>query len=199
LTGAADDAADATQEAFVAVLERLPKLESRELNFGAYLMTTARHSCYRLMERQGRAEPTDEIPEAAPLVGGGGGGGLGMPDPGDPGEDPERAALLKAQQEEVRAANARLPERQREVLALRELQEQRDSSNDQVNTQTGGGGSQGGALPGSGTIPPATGIPPATDSPPPPASTPPPSAPPPSTPPPPRTPPPGGGRAPGGP
>ena len=122
LTGSAEDAADAVQEAFVAVLERLPKLDPDELNFGAYLMTTARHGCYRSTERRGRAEPTDEIPEGAPMVAGGG-GGLGMPDPGDPADDPERAALLVAQQEEIRGANARLPERQREALALRELHE----------------------------------------------------------------------------
>ena len=51
-----------------------------------------------------------------------GGGGVGF-DPGDPEDDPERNVLLAAGQEEIRAANATLPERQREVLALRELEE----------------------------------------------------------------------------
>jgi len=50
LTGSADDAADATQEAFVSMLERLPGLTGRDLNFGAYLFTTARHSAYRELE-----------------------------------------------------------------------------------------------------------------------------------------------------
>ena len=45
------------------------------------------------------------------------------PDQGDPEEDPERKALVEGQQEQVRAAHARLPERQREVLVLRELEE----------------------------------------------------------------------------
>ena len=51
-----------------------------------------------------------------------GGGGFGF-DPGDPDDDPERGRLLDAQQEEIRAANDRLPERHREVLALYELEE----------------------------------------------------------------------------
>jgi RNA polymerase sigma-70 factor (ECF subfamily) len=121
LTGSADDAADATQEAFVSMLERLPNLTDRDLNFGAYLFTTARHSAYRVMEKRHKAEPTDVLPERGAS---GGGFGAGMdPDQGDPEEDPERKALVEGQQEQVRAAHARLPERQREVLVLRELEE----------------------------------------------------------------------------
>jgi RNA polymerase sigma-70 factor (ECF subfamily) len=78
LTGSADDAADATQDAFVSMLERLPSLEDRDLNFGAYLFTTARHSACRVMERRRRAEPVDELPER-----GASGGGFG------PGWDPD--------------------------------------------------------------------------------------------------------------
>src|ERR671915_242971 len=64
-----------------------------------------------------------EIPESATPMGGGvGGGGTGF-DPGDPEDDPERNVLLEARNEEIRAANLALPERQREVLALRELEE----------------------------------------------------------------------------
>jgi RNA polymerase sigma factor (sigma-70 family) len=121
LTGSADDAADATQEAFVSMLERLPGLTDRDLNFGAYLFTTARHSAYRVMEKRRKAEPTEVLPERGAS---GGGFGAGMdPDQGDPEEDPERKALVEGQQEQVRAAHARLPERQREVLVLRELEE----------------------------------------------------------------------------
>ncbi|HLM51952.1 MAG TPA: sigma-70 family RNA polymerase sigma factor, partial [Solirubrobacteraceae bacterium] len=69
ICGSADDAADATQEAFVAVLERLPRLERRDLNFGAYLFTTARHSAYRVVEKRNRAVPTDDVPER-PTAGG---------------------------------------------------------------------------------------------------------------------------------
>ncbi len=123
LVGSEADAADATQEAFVSVLRRLPKLEGRELAFGSYLFTSARHACYDLIERRRRAEPSDDIAEGAVTVGGGvGGGGIGF-DPGDPHDDPERNVLLAAGQDEIRDANAKLPERQREVLVLRELED----------------------------------------------------------------------------
>ncbi len=123
IVGSEDEAADATQEAFVSVLRRLPKLEGRDLAFGSYVFTSARHACYDLIERRKRAEPSDEIAEGAIPVGGGvGGGGMGF-DPGDPEDDPERNVLLDARQEEIREANLQLPERQREVLVLRELEQ----------------------------------------------------------------------------
>ena len=123
ILGSQDDAADAAQEAFVSVLRRLPKLEGRELAFGSYLFTSARNACYDLIARHKRTEPSDEIPEYATPVGGAvGGGGIGF-DPGDPEDDPERNVLLEARTEEIRMANLSLPERQREVLALKELED----------------------------------------------------------------------------
>jgi RNA polymerase sigma factor (sigma-70 family) len=112
LLGSRDDAADATQEAFLKVLQRLPKLAGRELNFSAYLFTAARNASYDVIGKRKRAEPTDEVPEPS-----------GARDPGDLYVDPERAAMLTSLQDDVREANGRLPERQREVLALRELEE----------------------------------------------------------------------------
>lgn len=122
LSGSDEDAADAVQEAFLNVMRRLGEMEGdRELAFGSYLFTATRNATYDLLRRQQRTGASDSIPESAvPL--GAGAGGLGL-DPGDPDEDPDRKVLLGAQQEEVRAANARLPERQREALALRELEE----------------------------------------------------------------------------
>jgi RNA polymerase sigma factor (sigma-70 family) len=123
ILGSRDDAADATQEAFVGVLRRLPQLADRDLAFGSYLLTSARNACYDLIERRRRTQPSDEIPDSATPMGGGvGGGGVGF-DPGDPEDDPERKMLLEARNEEIRVANLSLPERQREVLALRELEE----------------------------------------------------------------------------
>ena len=123
ILGSRDDAADATQEAFVGVLRRLPQLADRDLAFGSYVLTSARNACYDLIERRKRTQPSDEIPESATPMGGGvGGGGIGF-DPGDPEDDPERNVLLEARTEEIRVANLALPERQREVLALRELEE----------------------------------------------------------------------------
>jgi RNA polymerase sigma factor (sigma-70 family) len=121
LLGSSEDAADATQDAFLKVLQRLPKLEGRELNFSAYLFTAARNASYDMIGKRKRATPVDEIPEH--------GGGQGTRDPGDLDLDPERTAMLGTLQEEIREANGRLPERHREVLALRELE---DRSYDEI-------------------------------------------------------------------
>ena len=121
LLGSPDDAADATQDAFLKVLQRLPKLEGRELNFSAYLFTAARNASYDMIGKRKKATPVDEIPEH--------GGGEGAREPGDLDLDPERTSMLDSQQAEIRAANGRLPERQREVLALRELE---DKSYDEI-------------------------------------------------------------------
>jgi RNA polymerase sigma-70 factor (ECF subfamily) len=116
LVGNEADAADATQDAFLKVLQRLPKLADRELNFGAYLFTAARNASYDIIGRRKRAEPVEDVGEA-------GGRPVTGDERGDVFADPERAAMLGTLQEQVRAANERLPERQREVLALRELEE----------------------------------------------------------------------------
>jgi len=120
ITGSEEDAADAVQDAFLGVLRRLPAHGAGELAFGSYVFTATRNACYDLMQKRRRAEPSDSIPESATPVGGGA-GGLGL-DPGDPEDDPSRRQFLRAQRSEIREANSRLPERQREALALRELE-----------------------------------------------------------------------------
>ena len=114
ITGSREDAADATQEAFLKLLARLPGLADRELDFGAYLLTAVRHASYDVMARAKRADPTEELPESARPV-----GAAAAP---PPEEEPDRSVLLAASQEEIRAANATLAPRQREALALRELE-----------------------------------------------------------------------------
>jgi RNA polymerase sigma factor (sigma-70 family) len=122
IAGSEADAADAVQDAFLNTMRRLPKLADREqLAFGSYLFTATRNASYDLIQSRQRTQPSEQIPESATPLGSGA-GGLGL-DPGDPEEDPDRKVLLSAQQEEIRAANMRLPERQREALALRELEE----------------------------------------------------------------------------
>jgi RNA polymerase sigma factor (sigma-70 family) len=114
MLGSEDAAAEATQETFMRLLRRLPALQGRELNFVAYALAAARNACYDAIEARRRVEPVGEHLERL------------EPRDGEPGElalDPERAAMLDATRERVRAANDRLPERQREVLALRELEQ----------------------------------------------------------------------------
>jgi RNA polymerase sigma-70 factor (ECF subfamily) len=91
ITGSEPDAADATEEAFLATtMRRLPD-QDREPAFGSRLLTATRNACYDLMEKRQPAQPSEETPETRP--------------------------------KEVRDANTRLPARQREALALRELEE----------------------------------------------------------------------------
>jgi RNA polymerase sigma factor (sigma-70 family) len=111
LVGNREDAADATQEAFLSVLRRVQEDESPVLDFKAYLFTAARNESYRVSKRRARSTPTGEHVEPGDRTAG----------PGDIAADPERSLLLRDAREDVRAANARLPERFREVLALREL------------------------------------------------------------------------------
>jgi RNA polymerase sigma factor (sigma-70 family) len=108
LTGSPDDAADATQDAFVNVLGRLHKDDSPVLDFSSYLFAAARNESYALMRRRSRTQLSDEPPERAAFE-------------ADLETDPERAVLLRDSQESVRQANAQLAPRHREVLALREV------------------------------------------------------------------------------
>jgi RNA polymerase sigma factor (sigma-70 family) len=109
LTGSPDDAADATHEAFLNVLRRLQDDDRPVLEFAPYLFAAARNESYALMRRRSRVHPSETVPEQPDET------GVGL------GADPERVALLHDAQAEVRAANAQLAPRHREVLALREL------------------------------------------------------------------------------
>ena len=79
----------------MGALRRRQADDAPVLDFAAYLYTAARHESYAVMRRRDRSRPTDSVPE-------------------EPGRavavetDPERSALLRDAQEEVRAANARL-------------------------------------------------------------------------------------------
>ncbi|MBJ7457440.1 MAG: sigma-70 family RNA polymerase sigma factor, partial [Thermoleophilia bacterium] len=110
LTGSREDAADITQEAFLRVFSRLDDLAGREVNLAAYLHRTARNLVYDRSAHGARVVPTDEVERVA-----------GADDSAD--ADPELTALIADQGSDVRAANARLPERHRLALALRELED----------------------------------------------------------------------------
>ena len=113
LTGSPEDAADATQDAFVNVLRRLQDDDRPVLDFSSYLFAAARNESYALMRRRARTHPTDEPPELAAAT-------LAVTPP-DVETDPERAVLLQDTQEQIRQANGKLAPRHREVLALREV------------------------------------------------------------------------------
>jgi RNA polymerase sigma factor (sigma-70 family) len=99
ISGSEADAADAVQDAFLDVMRRLPRLADRKLPFGFQLFAATRNACHDPT----RTRPSETIPKlAAPL----GSGAAGL-----------------SQQEEIHDASMRLLERQREVLALRDLEE----------------------------------------------------------------------------
>ena len=108
LTGSSEDAADATQEAFVNVLRRLQEDDRPVLDFSSYLFAAARHESYGLMRQRARIRPSESLPEEPGRV-------------ADVDTDPERAAMLRDTQEAVQEANAKLAPRHREALALREV------------------------------------------------------------------------------
>jgi len=109
LAGNAHDADDLVQETFVRALPALDRLDPDRVDLTAYLFTTTKNLFLKQVERAKRAEPTADVPE---------------PDlPTAIEDDPERSALLRRQQHEVRVANARLDPRQRLVLALCELED----------------------------------------------------------------------------
>ena len=116
ICGSPDDASDAMQETFIKVFQRIPKLEDREHNLRAYLFAAARSASFDKLRDRSRSRPTDEIPEPTLAIGG---GTAVLP---AIEIDPERSALLKQSQIDVREAHSRLPDRYREVLALRELE-----------------------------------------------------------------------------
>jgi RNA polymerase sigma factor (sigma-70 family) len=108
LTESPEDAADATQEAFLNVLRRLQDDDRPVLDFSSYLFAAARNESYALMRRRSRVQVSDTPPEDRMRT-------------ADVATQPEPALLRRDEQEAVRAANGTLPPRYREVLALREL------------------------------------------------------------------------------
>ena len=110
LTGDREDAADITQEAFLRVFARLDDLAGREVNLAAYLHRTARNLVYDRSAQRARETPSDQMERAA-----------GADETLE--ADPQLSALVAGQGADVRAANARLPERHRLALALRELED----------------------------------------------------------------------------
>ncbi|HNI40569.1 MAG TPA: sigma-70 family RNA polymerase sigma factor, partial [Solirubrobacterales bacterium] len=113
LLGDRHEAEDATQDAFIRVMAKLPELDLDRFEFAPYLYTAARNAGYDVIAKRKKVDLSGAAPDeaSAPFRG----------ELSDLEMDPERSALASSQEAAVKAANDRLPERQREVLALREL------------------------------------------------------------------------------
>ena len=122
LTGNADDAADAAQEAFLAAYRHLTDLRSG--TFRAWLLRIAANCCYDL-HRQRRRRPADsldrqrddEAHEAHQAH------GAGAATAADPAPGPEAAALTREFEHVLQAGLLTLPDDQRLAVVLCDLYE----------------------------------------------------------------------------
>lgn len=106
ICGNAEDAKDIAQDAFIKVFEALPKIEG-ELKFSAYLYRTAHNSAIDSAKARTRFSDPDELEYALEE---------------HISADPERVALVKEQQSQVRTATLALRDEHREILTLREVE-----------------------------------------------------------------------------
>jgi RNA polymerase sigma factor (sigma-70 family) len=101
IAGSEADAADAVQQAFLEVMRREPRLGDGEPSFASHLFAATRRACHEPMYGRQRLRASEAIAEPTARFG----------DEGEPRDG------------EIREASMRLPEHQREALALRELEE----------------------------------------------------------------------------
>ncbi|SIT46278.1 Sigma-24 (FecI) [Paraburkholderia ribeironis] len=99
------EAEDVAQEVFVRIWKQASRWREGDARFDTWMHRVALNLCYdRLRGR--REEPRDEMPEAV-----------------DPAAQPDAQFEARARHEQVRAALAGLPARQREALVLTYYQE----------------------------------------------------------------------------
>ena len=104
VTGRHDDAEDAAQEGFIVALERLDDCRAPD-RFGGWLMTIVRNRARNLVRREVLRD-TDAVPERAAAR----------------GRTPDKAAEHAELQERLGTALRRLPEVQREIVLLHDLE-----------------------------------------------------------------------------
>ena len=104
VTGRHEDAEDAAQEAFLVALDRLEECRSPE-RFGGWLMTIVRNRSKNLVRREALRE-TDEVPPGARSR---------IP-------TPDRVAETAELRAQLRAALMDLPEMQRQIVLLHDLE-----------------------------------------------------------------------------
>lgn len=102
-----DDAKDVTQDAFLKVFEALPR-HGEDMNFAAYLFRTTHNLAIDAAKSKARFASPDalDLAEDDRLT-----------------ADPERTALLKEQQVQIRDAAFSLSDNHRAILALREIED----------------------------------------------------------------------------
>lgn len=105
IVGNADDAKDVAQDAFIKVLEALPRLKP-DLNFSAYLYKTARNLAIDEITKRKRFGSSEALETKE-----------------EPGihADPQRSVFLEEQKDQARAAVESMPENFRMALSLKEL------------------------------------------------------------------------------
>ncbi len=108
IVGNKEDAKDVAQEAFIKIFEALPKIKG-DLNFSAYLYKTAHNKALDELKKKKRLASPDAIEIEEDL---------------DLNVSPQKTAMLKVQQVKVRQAAMNLSEEHREILTLREIDEQ---------------------------------------------------------------------------
>jgi RNA polymerase sigma-70 factor (ECF subfamily) len=116
LTGNAEDAADAAQEAFLSAYRHVREVRGV---FRSWLLRIAANACYDLHRARGR-RPADSLDQP---VGNAGEGGAGMAtrDVADPAFGPEELALHGELERVVQAGLLTLPEDQRLAVVLCDL------------------------------------------------------------------------------
>lgn len=117
------DALDAVQEILLKLMAALPKFQGRS-RFGTWLYRLAANTCLDIRRKRGRtaAESLEATLEHSP------GASLAMLDD-RPSDNPDVFVEQHYREEMVRAALGQLPESQRKLLVLRDLE---DLSNSQV-------------------------------------------------------------------
>jgi RNA polymerase sigma-70 factor (ECF subfamily) len=63
ITGSEADAADATEEAFLRMMRRLPKLQDGERGFAPSLFAATHHACHDLIEKRQPGQPDEAMPD----------------------------------------------------------------------------------------------------------------------------------------
>lgn len=123
------DALDAVQEILIKLMAALPKFEGRS-RFGTWLYRLAANTCLDLRRKRGRsaAESLDATLQYSP------GASLSMLEENQAMETPDEYVDHQYRENLIRVALEQLPESQRQLLILRDLE---DLSNSQVAEMLG--------------------------------------------------------------